>query len=133
MDVVVELQQNTDVETPQIFQIDDGWQIRWGDWEANDHFPSGMKVLADDIKSQGLTQGLWMAPFYVSVESELFSLHEDWWVRDEQGEIIRFSNLGTGNYAIIDVTHPQAGIWMQEQVRVNQHGCPCIATKCRLQ
>ena len=116
LDVVVELQQNPSVETPQVFQIDDGWQIRWGDWQANEHFPSGMQVLADDIKNQGLTPGLWMAPFYVSLESEVFELHEDWWVRDEQGEVIRFSNLGSGNYAIIDVTHPQAGIWMQEQV-----------------
>lgn len=116
LDVVVDLQQENSVVTPQIFQIDDGWQTHWGDWEGNEHFPSGMNLLAEDISNHGLTPGIWMAPFYVSVDANIFSEHEDWWVRDEDGEIIRFSNFAAGTYVIVDVTHPEAGIWMRDQV-----------------
>ncbi|MBM73877.1 MAG: hypothetical protein CMK59_00645 [Proteobacteria bacterium] len=99
-----------------LFQIDDGWQERWGDWTANEHFPSGMTVLAEDIKEAGFEPGLWMAPFYVSEHSALIEEHPDWWVLDSDGTPIRFSNLGTGIYHIIDVTHPEAGPWMRDQV-----------------
>ena len=53
-----------------IVQIDDGWQreTREGrhgsrDWTGVDKaFPGGMAALADDIKSLGLTPGIWLAP-----------------------------------------------------------------------
>ena len=35
---------------------------------------------------------------------------------DQEGNPITYSNLGTGDYAIVDVTHPDAGPWMRDQV-----------------
>jgi hypothetical protein len=108
---------NSDKTTPiEVFQIDDGWQKHWGEWESNEHFPSGMAALATEIKSAGFTPGLWMAPFYVSTEATIYSQENDWWVRDENGEPILFSNFGDSNYAIIDVTNPDAAQWMKETV-----------------
>lgn len=53
----------------KVVQIDDGWQGSGGreggrDWTAVNpqHFPDGMAKLAADIKSLGLTPGLWLAP-----------------------------------------------------------------------
>ena len=54
----------------------------------------------------------------------IFSEHNDWWVLNEEGDPITYSNLGSGEYAIIDVTHPDAGPWMRDQVaRQKQNGC----------
>jgi hypothetical protein len=100
-----------------VFQIDDGWQVRWGDWTAGDDFPSGMAAITADIRAAGFVPGVWMAPFYVSRESATYAAHPDWWVRDESGEELSFTNLGTGDYAVIDATHPEAGPWMAAQVR----------------
>ena len=123
LDVAVELANDPTLTPMTVFQIDDGWQEHWGDWKADEHFPSGMATLAQDIQAAGFTAGLWLAPFYVSTSAPIFSEHDDWWVLDDEGEPITYSNLGTGNYAIIDVTHPDAGPWMREQVaRQKQNG-----------
>ncbi len=100
----------------EVFQLDDGWQEAWGIWTAGEDFPSGMAALAAEIQAAGMVPGLWMAPFYVHRDSDTFRDNPDWWVRDEQGEVIAFTNLGTGDYAIIDASHPQAGPWMARQV-----------------
>lgn len=42
--------------------IDDGWQYCYGEWEANHHFPSGMKSLAAELRKLNFTPGLWFAP-----------------------------------------------------------------------
>jgi hypothetical protein len=112
----VELQSIDGTAPLDLIQIDDGWQKHWGEWEANSEFPSGMSALASEINRMGFLPGLWMAPFYVSTESTIFSEHDDWWVKDDLGEPILFSNLGVNSYAIIDVTHPDAGAWMQQVV-----------------
>lgn len=101
----------------QLIQLDDGWELGWGDWTANDRFPSGMAQIAEDIASAGFVPGLWMAPFYVD-EGGLTAAHPDWWVRDrDSGEPITFSNFGPHRYHILDVTHPDAAAWMQDQIR----------------
>jgi alpha-galactosidase len=41
--------------------IDDGWQERWGEWEINRRFPSGLAGLAGKIKAKGFIPGLWAA------------------------------------------------------------------------
>ncbi len=100
----------------EVFQIDDGWEVVWGDWTANDRFPSGMAGLAADIRDEGFTPGLWMAPFYVDRSTSTYQQHTDWWVRDEAGDEIAYTNQGTGDYAIVDATHPEAGAWLAQQI-----------------
>lgn len=99
----------------EVFQVDDGWEPEWGIWTANERFPSGMATLAADIAATGQRPGLWMAPFYVARSAEVWAANPDWWVKDENGE-----ELGTTNCdcAVIDVTHPDAAAWLQEQIRV---------------
>ncbi len=105
-----------DLAPMEVFQVDDGWQQLWGAWTAGEDFPSGMDVLAADVADAGFTPGLWMAPFYVHRDTDAYQQNPDWWVRDLDGEEIAFDNIGTGDYAIIDATHPQAGAWMAQQV-----------------
>ncbi len=61
-------------------QIDDGWQMAMGDWEANERFSSGMKKLADDIKELGFKPAIWVAPFFFAKESQTFIKHKDWFI-----------------------------------------------------
>jgi len=110
-----EVNQDAALAPLEVFQVDDGWEQRWGDWTANDRFPDGMASLAAQISAAGMRPGLWMAPFYVSVDSPTFAAHADWWVRGSDDQPLTYTGPG-GTYAVIDATHPQAGPWMAQQV-----------------
>jgi alpha-galactosidase len=111
--VVVALNQAGGHAPVDLLQVDDGWQVRWGEWTANDKFPAGMASLAADIRAAGLQPGLWMAPFYVHREASAYLEHDDWWVLDAEGQELRFDNDSTGDYAVLDVTHPDAAAWLE--------------------
>lgn len=98
----------------EVLQVDDGWERAWGDWQANDNFPSGTAGLAAEIRSRGLTPGIWMAPLLVDRATSTYAEHGDWWVLDESGEEL---TDGACNCATLDVTRPEAAAWMQDQVR----------------
>lgn len=70
-----------------IFQIDDGWESKIGDWlEADkDKFKDGLKPIADKIHENGMMAGLWLAPFSAESESKLYKEHPDWFIKDENG------------------------------------------------
>ena len=63
-------------------QIDDGWNINRGEWEANDQFPKGMKWLADQIKEEGFIPGIWVAPLTATKNSEFLKKNKDMFVKD---------------------------------------------------
>jgi len=95
-----------------VLQVDDGWQKSIGDWEPNEKFPSGMKALADKIKSTGRKAGLWLAPLIASKNSKLFFDHIDWFLRDEKGELVSAGfNWGQQLHAL-DATHPDVTSWL---------------------
>ena len=52
-----------------IFQVDDGYERTVGDWLYHDEkkFPSGMKLIADNIHKNDMLAGLWLAPFAAAV------------------------------------------------------------------
>lgn len=103
-----------------VLQVDDGWQVDIGDWEINAKFPSGVKALADKIKSTGRRAGLWLAPLIATKSSKLFREHSDWFLRDEAGRFVSAGfNWGQPLYAL-DTTHPDATLWLvalMKQVR----------------
>ena len=74
----------------EVYQIDGGWYKDMGDWEANDLFYKGTEAMARTITDAGLTAGIWIAPFMISLKSETASAHPDWFLRDEKGEIITY-------------------------------------------
>jgi len=103
-----------------VLQVDDGWQMDIGDWEANEKFPSGMKALAEKIKSTGRRAGLWLAPLLATKTSKLFRQHADWFLHDESGKLVSAGfNWGEPLYAL-DTTHPDVTLWLvalMKQVR----------------
>ncbi|GIW34298.1 glycoside hydrolase family 36 protein [Meiothermus sp.] len=100
----------------EVFQVDDGWQQNMGDWEPNHKFPSGMSAIALRAQSQGLTPGLWLAPFIARPSSNLFKEHPDWFLRDEQGELVPAGNNWGGFYAL-DVTLPAVQYWLRSLIQ----------------
>jgi alpha-galactosidase len=105
-----------------VLQVDDGWEVDVGYWEANKKFPSGMKALADKIKSTGRRAGLWLAPLIVQRSSRLFRdpKHAEWFLRGENGQLVSAGfNWGEQVYAL-DTTHPDVILWLtalMKQVR----------------
>jgi len=84
-----------------IFQIDDGFQTAVGDWlSIQPKFPNGMAVVAKAIREAGYTPGLWLAPFVCETKSKLFAEHQDWIVRDAQGQLVDAGGNWSGFYCL---------------------------------
>jgi len=92
--------------------IDDGWQNGWGDWTANEKFPSGLAALSNELTEQGFNTGIWLAPLLVHARLPLVAEHPDWFVRDTV-----FNHLRHGEMKILDVTHPGAADHLRGIVR----------------
>ncbi|MBR3751034.1 MAG: alpha-galactosidase [Clostridia bacterium] len=62
-------------------QIDDGWQTNTsfsGFWEVDrEKFPNGLKGIAQDLKKDGITFGLWLAPLLASRASGFYTVHPE--------------------------------------------------------
>ena len=89
-------------ETPDVFQIDDGYETAVGDWLSVDKtkFPNGLAPLAEKIRAAGMTAGLWLAPFAAEKESALVCAHPDWLLRDENGAPVSGGSNWSGFYGL---------------------------------
>ncbi|MCX8014120.1 MAG: alpha-galactosidase, partial [Rectinema sp.] len=110
-----------------VFQIDDGWQQRVGDWEADTKkFPAGMRAMAERIRAKGLVPGIWLAPFLVMPDSCTAREHKGWILRNAEGEPVRAGwnpNWG-GDVWCLDLSLPEVRDYLHglfDQV-VNQWG-----------
>ena len=65
----------------KLFQIDDGWFVRRGDYVENERF-SSMKDLAKKINAAGLTAGIWVNPHTVDKNTDIYKNHKDWFVKN---------------------------------------------------
>ncbi|MBI9103719.1 MAG: alpha-galactosidase [Spirochaetales bacterium] len=115
----------TDSRIPMdVFQIDDGYQERVGDWLAvKDSFPSGMKFMADRIHEKGLLPGLWLAPFAVEKQSKLYKNQRELLVFPEKssGQTRRkaplpagFNPGWSGIYHALNIYNPSAREYLKE-------------------
>ncbi|MBQ1503382.1 MAG: alpha-galactosidase [Clostridia bacterium] len=66
-------------------QIDDGWQVFYGQWEENEKFPGGMKKCADEIKAAGYLPGLWFAPLWAN-KARIRQEHPEYFAMTRDGE-----------------------------------------------
>ncbi len=96
-----------------VFQIDDGWSPNYGDWEANEKFPAGMKFIAEEIDKAGFTPGIWTSPFIVSVNSRIAQKNPHWILKKRNGELIYFNMVGV-DYLVLDISHPEVLTWLEE-------------------
>ena len=96
-----------------LFQIDDGWQMKVGDWTANpDRFPRGMKASVDDIHANGFLAGLWLAPFSAQKNSQLIADHPDWLLQ-HYGKPW-YAGCNWGGFFSLDIDHPEVRKYLKE-------------------
>lgn len=100
-----------------VFQIDDGWQDESGHWEAGKNFPAGMAAFAEKIKATGRTAGIWLSPFIVTPNLNIFHEHNDWILRDERGNLVTAGRNWTGITYALDVTRPDVLDWLDKLIR----------------
>jgi len=100
-----------------VFQIDDGWQDNSGNWEAGRNFPSGMPAFVEKIKATGRTAGIWISPFIVTPNLDIFHEHPKWLLRDEHGNLVTTGMNWTGSTYALDVTHPEVLDWLDKLIR----------------
>ena len=80
--------------------IDDGYMTAWGDWSSlkKKQFPGDpdqvMRGIADEIRSNGMKPGLWLAPYACDKNSKLAKEHPDWIIHNDEGRIANSSNCG---------------------------------------
>ncbi len=88
-----------------VFQLDDGWEACYGNWEPNLKFPGGMQEIAAWIHAAGMTAGIWTCPFTIHPNAPIVDEHSDWLLRKKDGEYCYFR--ANNRYChILDMTHP---------------------------
>ncbi len=90
-------------DSANIFQIDDGFMTKVGDWTTlKESFPHGMKYLTDKIHAKGYNAGLWLAPFNCTIGSQVYKEHKDWLILQDgkpvRGLFARFNALAFDLY-----------------------------------
>ncbi len=98
-----------------IYQIDDGFETRVGDWFSIDEkkFPKGIKYIADSIHDHGFKAGIWLAPFGAHKKSKVATEHPDWLVKFPNGKPVPVGHNWGGFYAL-DIYNDEARQYIKD-------------------
>jgi alpha-galactosidase len=101
------------------FQIDEGYQYARGEYVTANatQFPDGMRFVAHHILRDGLTVGLWTAPFEVSSRAWVYEHHKEWLVHNAKGQPIPLEDVwrqGVDTLYALDATHPGAQEYLRQ-------------------
>ena len=101
------------------FQIDEGYQYARGEYMTANatQFPDGMRFVTHHILSDGLTVGLWTAPFEVSSRAWVYEHHKDWLVHNAEGQPIPLEDVwrqGVDTLYALDTTNPGAQDYLRQ-------------------
>lgn len=88
-----------------VYQLDDGWQIDYGNWEPNNKWRSGMKTAAEKIKRAGMIPGIWVTPFLCGKKTAEI-LPGEWLLRNSGGDALTMK-IGVIPFFILDPSHPE--------------------------
>ena len=104
------------------FQIDEGYQYARGEFTTANatQFPDGMRFVGHHITGEGLTFGIWTAPFEVTRRAWVYEHHKDWLVHNAKGQPIPIGdvwNQGTDILYALDTTHPAAQDYLRQTYR----------------
>src|ERR1700733_14339102 len=104
------------------FQIDEGYQYARGEYVTPNatQFPDGMRFVGHHLTGEGLTFGLWTAPFEVTSRAWVYEHHKDWLVHNAKGDPIPIGdvwNQKTDVLYALDTTHPGAQENMRDTYR----------------
>jgi alpha-galactosidase len=103
-------------------QVDDGYQYARGEYATPNatQFPDGMRFVGHHLTGEGLTFGVWTAPFEVTSRAWVYEHHKDWLVRNAKGDPIPIGDLWDQKSDVLyalDTTHPGAQQYLQDTYR----------------
>jgi alpha-galactosidase len=100
------------------YQIDEGYQFARGEYTTADSnlFPRGIGYIADLVRHDGLTFGLWTAPFEVSERAWVFQAHPEWLLHNAAGQLIHIGHVADKQDAlfVLDTTNPGAQQYLRQ-------------------
>lgn len=104
------------------FQIDEGYQYARGEYITPNatQFPDGLRFVGHHLSGEGLTFGLWTAPFEVTSRAWIYEHHKDWLVHNAKGDPIPIGDVWhqkTDVLYALDTTHPDAQQYMRDTYR----------------
>jgi hypothetical protein len=98
-----------------VFQIDECWDLDFGDWEPNSDWPD-LAGLARRCAGAGYIPGIWTCGFLLGPRSRTGFHHPEWLLRHRDGAPVCFSMAGMTNH-VLDPTHPGALEFVEELYR----------------
>ena len=110
------------------FQIDEGYQYARGEYTTADAhlFPKGMGYIGDRVRHNGITFGIWTAPFEVSDRSWVFQNHKDWLLHNAAGDLIHIGYVTDHHdpLYVLDTTNPGSQEYLKKtySTLVNEWG-----------
>ena len=113
----------------KFFQIDDGYEQDVGSWfEFDPQFPDGVSGLSEDIRREGLTPGIWLAPFILEPRSKLIRRHPNWLLRKHNGLPVNSGLVWNGLGRALDLTHPDVLGYIRDVIKtsVQEWGFPYL-------
>jgi alpha-galactosidase len=100
------------------FHIDEGYQYARGEYTTADAklFPLGIPFIADLVRHDGLTFGMWTAPFEVSERAWVFQNHKEWLLHNAAGQLIHIGYVTEKQdpLYVLDTTHPGAQEYLRQ-------------------
>jgi alpha-galactosidase len=101
------------------FQIDDGYQYARGEFATPNatQFPDGLRFVGHQLTGEGLTFGIWTAPFEVTTRAWIYEKHKDWLVHNAKGAPIPIGFVWGQKSDVLyalDTTHPGAQAYMRD-------------------
>ena len=107
------------------FHIDEGYQYARGAYTTPDInlFPHGMGSLGEKVERNGLTFGVWTAPFEVSERAWVFQNHKEWLLRNAGGQLIHIGHVIGQDEAlyVLDTTNPGAQDYLRQTYSTIAH------------
>ncbi len=98
-----------------IFQIDDGYETKVGDWLDVDpvKFPKGMKYIADSVHAKGYKVGLWLAPYSAQFAAQIVKDHPEWLIKKPNGKNL-IGGFAWNGFYVLDIELPEVRSYIKK-------------------
>ncbi len=89
-----------------VFTIDDGWQLEYGENTVNlANFPGGLDPIIKAVEAAGMRLGLWMPIAAIGTNTAVYHQHPEWASQDIEGKTKYTGTMG-GEKAVMCMASP---------------------------